>query len=397
MISLVDYLHCARCKGRLNTITADAMTGAQAGSLFCPQCELLVPVLDGIPDFIGARALADNDPAGLSTNGVAPNDGTPPLLECIRLAAVDRWPASLGDVLALGSGDGLVMESLAGQEAISTLLVVDSNADALRACRERLGVRGPGQKRHVGFARLSMAEDVLRDARLDLVIVTEALSRVGDVHGLLTMIHRVLRAGGQAILIAPNRRYRLAMCHAIAEVLVLQRARQQSWPEPSRAVIRMIAAMHQRYVHHSDPIGLAAFDDKHVFHPEVLEDLAQAVGFAQAEARPLQPDRLGGETTLRLCRAAGVEDAFAAELAPLVMSVGAPLFSLLGVPDSSAAMLLWLTKGIGPSARIFAARPAGPVLPFRQPEAALGGLPPRWSIEATAQETADGLQLTVDG
>ena len=70
---------------------------------------------------------------------------------------------------------------------------------------------------------------------------------------------------------------------------------------------------------------------------------------------------------------------------------------MLARQDSSAFLLAWLTKGVGPSVRTFAAPSRPATVPFRQPEAALGGLPPRWSIEATACDGPEGLEVTVDG
>ncbi len=81
----------------------------------------------------------------------------------------------------------------------------------------------------------------------------------------------------------------------------------------------------------------------------------------------------------------------------MVASVGKRYVSMLARRDSGAFLLVWLTKGIGPPVHSFVHEAQPGAVRFRQPESALGGLPPRWSIEATAREEPAGLQVSVDG
>jgi hypothetical protein len=59
--------------------------------------------------------------------------------------------------------------------------------------------------------------------------------------------------------------------------------------------------------------------------------------------------------------------------------------------------LLWLTKATGPTVRIFTSRPSGPPIAYRGPDAAVGGVMPRWSVEILARDTPDGVLMTVGG
>ena len=267
----------------------------------------------------------------------------------------------------------------------------------MRACRDRIAQDNRLDTLPLSFARFGLQDDPVRDATCDTILGIDALTRVGSVRALLAMAFRALRPGGRAFFVMPDRRYMQAVCHAMADALVLRHAREQAWSDPARAALQMIGVLQRRHVHHGDAAALADLQDKNLMVPEELEDAALEAGFQSVEALPLEPDPLGGETTWRLCRAAGIDETFAAEIAPVIVSVGARYFSMLSRQDSSPSILLWLTKGVGPSVRTFAPQPRPGAVPFRQPEAALGGMPPRWSIEATAQDGPDGLQLSLDG
>ena len=118
MKTLADHLHCPRCKGRLNTITAESIAGTPAGSLFCTMCEAIVPAPDGIPDFFGDRTVGDTHPLNLSGNAYGGDDDAAALQERIRGVAGPRWPASLGDVLELGCGGGRMTRTLVHNDTV---------------------------------------------------------------------------------------------------------------------------------------------------------------------------------------------------------------------------------------------------------------------------------------
>ncbi len=395
-MKLPDRLHCPRCKGKLSVIMAESLDGTPASSLICTSCSAVVPAVDGFPDFIGEATITDTDPLGLTGDPYPGDEAAAALLERICLAAEDHWPANLGHVIDLACGGGQLARPLALglNKTTSGLIVADSAIASLRACRDRVVFRSDDP---VVFVRLSLHQDAIRDAVADTVTGVDLLHRTGDVRAFLAMVHRILRPGGRAFFVVPNRRYILAFCHAMATALVHRHAREGGWNAECDQALRLIANLRRQLVHQGDLAFLSGLRDKHLFSAEELTDMAREVGFATAETAPLDPDPSGGATTMRLCREAGLADAFAEQIAPLIVSAGGPFFNLLSWADSSAKMLLCLTKGIGPSARTFSARPRPQPIAFANPEAALGGAPPRWSIEAIARDTADGVQVTLDG
>lgn len=385
-MNLPDRLHCPECKGRLDLVSANALR--------CTHCEQTFPVVDGIADFAG-KSITGSDCYG--GDGRRDDALSADLLARIRAAAGERWPATLGDVLELGCGRGQMTSAIVAGHAFRSMLVIDTDMDMIRSCRARIATLGIGADRPVFHATLGGDQNAIRDAVADTVLGLTLLSGIGDVRAFLTMVHRVLKPGGRALFVVPNRRYFQALCQAMAEALVQRYARDGVWPDGHQTVLSILADKRRLLVHRGDVGFLAALDEKHLFDSEALEDGGREIGFATAEMIPLAPDPAGAETVRRILQDAGAPDDAVREFAPLVSSAGQPFFSLLGRQDSSASMLLWLTKGGGPGVRIFSARSLPPPVGFMGPETALGGAPPRWSLEVLARDTPDGIVVTLGG
>jgi ubiquinone/menaquinone biosynthesis C-methylase UbiE len=393
-MKLAECLHCPLCKSRLAEVAATEVAGH---ALHCTSCERVIPVVDGIADFRGDTSAPASDRVAFSGDPRDEDAASTGLMRQIRAAAEARWPYCLDEVLELGCGSGQMTRALALHAEMRGMLVTDTALDMLRRSRDRLAKAAPALDDNLRYARIGGQEDTIRDAVADTVVGTFALQRCEVPRAFLAMVHRVLKAAGRAFFLVPNRRYHQAFCHATATALVQLHLRDGMWPEAGDATLRMLADLRQQLLHQGDQAFLSSRVEKHLFDSDALEDLALEIGFATADVIPLHPDPLGGETTVRLCRDAGIPADFAADLAPLVASAGAPFFSLLSRQDASASMLLWLTKGAGPTQRTFRARPKPPAVSFAIPDYAVGGAPPRWSVELTAHDSPDGVMVSVGG
>ena len=283
-MSLQDRLHCSECQSRLEP--------ASSGDLQCTGCGRSVALADGIADFVGEAAPPPSDP---HRYGPHPSVGEPPIGDLparIRMAAGGRWPPYLGDVLELGCGIGQMTEALVSTDAMRSLLAVDTAMQNVRACRERLGCR----ELPLSFATLSGSQNAIRDVVADTVSGVDVLARTGDVRGLLAMVYRVLKPGGRAWFVVPNRRYHQALCQAIAGALVQAHARDRVWPAEIHAAVGLLAWTRLLQLHQGDPGFLSTFDRKRLFDSEVLEELCCEAGFACAEMIPLAPDSFAAET-----------------------------------------------------------------------------------------------------
>jgi SAM-dependent methyltransferase len=390
-MNLSDRLHCPDCRGRLVEASADGWR--------CSNCDRTIALVDGIVDLVSE--LQPLPQAADRYRGVTREQGLPGsgLPARIKSAAGGRWPTTLGDTIEFGCGLGQMTEAIVTAETIRSLLVVDTDLAMLRACRARIGDHKVGQDSAptVLFAALGGGASAIRDAVADTVIGTTVLSAIGDTRAFLTMVHRILRTGGRALFVVPNRRYYQVVCLAIAEALTQRYARDGAWPDGCWTTMALLAETRRLLVHRGDLAFLGLLDEKHLFDSDAVEDLAKEVGFATAEMLPLDPDPVGGATFTRLCQDGGATDAFAREFGPLAATVGRPLLSLLSHQDSSAVSLLWLTKAAGPAVRIYTGRPAGPPVIHIASDSIVGGIMPRWSVELLARESPDGVSVTVGG
>jgi SAM-dependent methyltransferase len=388
-MTLTDRLHCPDCQGRLSANTVN--------TLRCTGCERIIPIIDGIADFIGDRAVPSADPHCYRGDPHPDDAQSDALLIRIRAAAADRWPTALGDVLEFGCGSGQMTRAIAVGHSFRSMMVLDSAIGMVRIARERVLAQGTHPEQPIFFATLSMERDAIRDMVADTVIGTALLPGIGDIHAFLSLVHRVLKPNGRALFVVSNRRYRQAMCQAMAEALVQRFARDGAWPDGTMAATTILAHGRLSLVHRGDLGLLSGLEEKHLFDSEALEEFGRETGFATAETIPLDPDPNGGEAARRMCAGAGASEDAAQALAPLAASAGQPFFSLLNRQDSSPSMLLWLTKSSGPNVSIFHAHPPSPPIGYLGPDTALGGPPPRWSIEVLPRETPDGIAVTLGG
>jgi SAM-dependent methyltransferase len=386
---LPDRLHCPDCKGRLAAVSDVALR--------CTGCERIIRTVGDIADFVGdplsLGAGADRDRGDPHRQ----DTGAADLFPRIKAVAGDRWPPSLGDIVEFGCGRGDTTQAVVADQAFRGLLVIDTQAEMLQACRARIIPRSTGADRLIAYATLSGALDAVRDAVADTVIGSALLSGINDTRTFLAMVHRILRPGGRAMFVVPNRRYHQAMCLAMAEALVQRHARDGAWPEGQQVALEFLAQTRRLLVHRGDPNLLSDQPVKHLFDSEALEDLGNEAGFATTEMIPLDPDPAGADTTGRICREAGAPADFYEMFGPLAASVGQPFFDLLGRRDCSASMLLWLTKARGPAVRIFPHQPAHQRPAQIGADVALGGASPHWSIELLARDTPGGILVSVGG
>lgn len=396
-MKLSDRLHCPNCKGRLISASAALPTGVSADALRCADCERAVRVVDGIADFVGEPLETQGNPDRYRGDLRLNETRAVGLLTRLQATAGDRWPGFLGDTIEFGCGRGEMTHALAAGQGVRSLLILDTQIEMLQACRTRLAPPGSGPDWPIAYATLSGDRNAIRDAVADTVVGMGLLSGIGDVSAFLAMVHRVLKPGGRAAFVVPNRRYHEAMCLAMAEALVQRRAREGAWPEGKESALEILAATKRLLVHRDDPKFLSSLSEKHLFDSERLEDMCREAGFATAEMLPLEPDPAGADTIRRVCQEAGAPDSFFDTFGQLAASAGKSFFGLLGRQDASASMLLWLTKAPGPDVRIFTPYPAPPPTGFVGPEVALGGVPPRWSVELLARDTPEGILISVGG
>jgi SAM-dependent methyltransferase len=361
--------------------------------MHCSDCARSVALIGGIADFVSeqlprARA-ADRYRCVTHGGGLGSNLPTQ-----IKSAAGSRWPASLGDVVEFGCGPGSMAEDIVSGETVRSLLVVDTNLSVLQACQRRIADLDSACP--IFFAALGDGHAAIRDAIADTVVGSTMLLGIGDTRAFLTMVHRVMKTGGRALFVVPNRRYCQAICLAMADALTQRYARDGTWSEGCGPVLTLLEETRRLLV-----LGNLEFPNSleatHLFDSDTLQDLGSQVGFCTADVIPLDPDPAGGRAITWLCKDAGATHDFAREFGSLAATVGHPYLSLLNYRDASAFSLLWLTKAAGPTVCIFSDRLARTPPVTVDPDVAVGGVLPRWSVELPARDTPDGVVVEVGG
>jgi SAM-dependent methyltransferase len=386
-MTLSDRLKCPDCQGRLTSASAGRVTSASAGQLVCDGCDRRFAVEDRIVDLTGPVGPGHYD-------GVAAEHGllATGLAGRIKAAAGTLWPSSLGDTIEIGCGLGSITRAILTQETVRSLLAVDSDLAMLRACRT--AVADFAADPPVLFVAPGDGLATIRDAVADTVIGTTVLSGIGDLRAFLTRVHQILRTKGRAMFVVPNRRYHLAACLGMAEALTQRYGRDGRWPDACTPVLGLLGDTRRRMLQQGDP---AVPGQLRLFDSDALADICHEVGFEPAAVLPLDPDPAGGQTLTRLCQDAGATQPFAQEFGSLAATVGRPYLGLLAQQDASAFSLMWVTKAAGPTVRVFTDRPSGPPMVYVGPDAAVGGLMPRWSVELLGRDTPDGVVVAVGG
>jgi hypothetical protein len=384
-MTLSDRLNCPDCQGRL--------TSAHAGQLTCETCDRGFAIAGGIVDLIGEREPAGPDqyPGVGREHGLLAAD----LPTRIKSAAESLWPASLGDTIEVGCGLAPMTQAILTAETVRSLLVIDSNLATLQSCQTR--IRDITPEIPVLFAALGSDLATIRDNVADTIIGITALAGITDTRAFLTRIHHMLKTNGRAAFVVPNRRYHQAVCVAMAEALAQRFARDGRWPEGCGPVLALLCEIRRSILHDGNPEARDLLDTRHLFLSDSLEDLGREVGFDAVEIRPLDPDPAGGQTITRLCQDAGASAEFAQEFGPFAATLGRSCLSLLDRRDACAFSLVWLTKAAGPSVQMFTDPQSGPPLSYVGPDAAVGGVMPRWSVELRARDTRDGVIVTIGG
>jgi SAM-dependent methyltransferase len=381
-MGLADVLSCPACQGRL----APATDGYH-----CADCQRPVATAGGI-------AILDEDGPGLYTgdpnwNAAAWSD----ILTRVRAAAGTRWPHALGALLELGCGPGQMTTALLASAHVQSLTAIDSNSALVAACRDRLASMGLTSEQPPVFAVATGRSATIRDASADTVIGMTLLPRAGDDKLILRTVHRALRPGGRAFFVLPNRRYWQALCSALADAIAQYPALDGQQPDINFEALALIARTRRLIIHRHDHAFLQTLQERQYGDSERMEDTAREIGFATAEALPLDPDPSGGESIRRALQAVGTDDATVRALVPLAASASHRYLELLSRQDSSASMLLWLTKADGPASAYFSAQPPPPPVPYLDPQSGVTSARPRWSLELLARPTETGIHLSLGG
>ena len=114
----------------------------------------------------------------------------------VEATLLEVLPARIGHLLDIGTGTGALLERLAGRAEAA--LGVDASRTMLALARTRLAKPGLG---HCAVRLADMYRLPLPDAAFDVVVLQMVLHYAEDLDGALAEAARVLRPGGQLVIV----------------------------------------------------------------------------------------------------------------------------------------------------------------------------------------------------
>lgn len=256
-LELSEIFVCPTCRpaqGLIVLVDAIEERRVREGHLGCPECEMRVPIRDGVVrfdrargpgegrDLDRARAGAADGPAGDAAAAAPSTDaallsGVDPEEGATRLAALLGADRTEGCLL-LGPGLGRLASPLAGLAGDAEVLALAAGAPTPGAAGEEPGDRGGEADGGATPPRVSRAAGV---APGDLPIVTGRLAGVALLRPAAEAVReavRVLEEGGRVVLLEPSPAARGVLDGAPVGVAAAEEAAVVGVREPGSAAAR---------------------------------------------------------------------------------------------------------------------------------------------------------------
>ena len=365
----------------------------------CDRCDTPVTVTGGILDFTHGSPAALTTPGEYDARHQIDDERSAARYRDLKRLAGERWPTSLGSVLEVGCGTGLLTRGLVrGDDAID-LTATDISLPMLLATRGHLERAGLLSNIPVTFAAHDGTEPVFRDNIFDTAVGTSVLHHITDVRGFLANVFRWLKPGGRAFFTEPNLRYHRALGQTLADIIAIMYRSDPEFSHGRQTLLNLVGQWRQGILHQNDLPFLSGLDDKHMFASDKFEAMGREIGFATALAIPVAYSPTGLGFVHRLCAQIGIGEPVRSSVLGLLPAYANRYMSLLSDRDQTGSFLFWLEKGTGPAIRHFSGPPAPDAAPPDDlPESfRTGGLPPRWSLELTASRTENGVAVLLHG
>jgi SAM-dependent methyltransferase len=378
-----SFFRCTRC--------GHALDDASPNRLVCAECGLVVPVRDGIIDFVGGAATTELDNIDYDERYGIDEDHSLNLFHLLQRATGPLWPKDFGDALEVGCGTGGLSLALLSNIAADRVVLTDISPKMLRLCHARLRAADTMRATAVTFATYSGTEACIRPGVFDTCFGTAVVHHITDVAGFLAQIHAVLKPGGCAFFMEPNLEFHRALTRTMGDI-VAELLRDQSVSEPDISLmLNWTGEVHCNIVNTGDIEVLAEREDKHFFAGETFVGWASTAGFTPAAALPCDPDPTGWNTIQTYLDQNRISANGFALLKQWWPAKHVRHFKHLTAADQSPSYLFWLRKPHHPAAIDAAPRPAAPV------PAAQSQRPARTMMVLRLDRDGEDLRLVVTG
>jgi 2-polyprenyl-3-methyl-5-hydroxy-6-metoxy-1,4-benzoquinol methylase len=385
----LDLYQCPKCQG--------ALASLDVAAIGCASCGTSVAVVDGVVDFVSGQARSTLDDIDYDEYYRIDDGYSDTLVRNIKAYSGARWPAKLGVTLEVGCGTGGFSRALLGVEAPERLVLSDVSTKMLRICRGHLDRLGLRADRRVSFATYSAVERCFRSEAFDACVGTSVVHHVADVRGFMLDLWRLLKPGGRAFFLEPNRRFHDALLATLADIVAAYlRQGVDLTDQDLHRIVNWMGEVRCNMLHADDLEYLATREDKHLFRVEDIEAFGRQAGFEVSEALNCGPDPSGKYTASVYLGQSGVGPGRLDEILNLMPAYQDRYFSLLNPQDTSPSYIVYFAKPAEGSAvpPMMAPAPgAGTPTPPTREQLML-----RHHIGLTASKAASGgLSIAVDG
>ena len=325
-------LRCPACK-------SDGVLFLHQEIAECERCGATYPAPAGIIDFVAGREVTALDAQHYHEEKKVAPDSCRKFARHLLTAADGLLPKTIGKVLEIGAGTGLLTGGLLSECACGSAVVTDISPDMLRICQETVRQTAPGSADRVVFCTYSGKEDILPDSAFDLCIGNSVVHHILNYRDFFRVVRDALAPGGRAVFIEPGAPFHDALTLAMSDALLAcDPALDPAWA-PVRA---WIAETRSRLMFPA--VGMEAREDKHIFSREDVTRAAKAAGYGRVVLIPLDRDPEGASAVAGYLRELGVTAARIEEFLPVYASCARHHFRHLPEADRSAMYVIGLRR-----------------------------------------------------
>jgi SAM-dependent methyltransferase len=270
------------------------------------------------------------------------------------------------------------------------VVLTDISPKMLGICRERLRQAMPERVQSFDFATYSGTERCFRDDSFDSCFGTAVVHHITDVPAFLEQVNDLLKPGGFAFFMEPNRSFHRALAATMAEVVSDFLRDGTIAASDSSRMLNWTAEVHCNIVNMGDTEVLAEREDKHLFDGATFLNWARDAGFGGAAALPCDPDPTGWGTMQNYLQQFGITPGGFAALAQAWPAKSRRHFAALTSNDQSPSYLFWLRKVTWPAAALRDG-------PMTQGPGPVRALPTEFWVSAGAKYRDDTLEINLSG
>jgi ubiquinone/menaquinone biosynthesis C-methylase UbiE len=318
-----DLLKCPSC-GRRATF-AKVNKG-----VFCQICERSFSAHDDVIDFVDNSADTALNVDSYDQQKNFSVETSRSVFRHLTEASGGAIGESLGVVLEVGAGTGLLTVGMLDDGGFDRAIITDISHRMLARCRRRVA-----SSDKVLFATYSGREPIFAEDSFDLCIANSVLHHIAEYQAFLADMAKALRPGGVAVFVEPSAPYHNALSLAMMDSLcaVLADGSASAADPDVKTLAAWISDVRFRLAFQNNVECVRALEDKYIFSRENLIEAGLSAGFNSIDIRPNFVDPTGNIGLASYLGELGISSGFASNFLPVYTQYARNYFGALTVDD----------------------------------------------------------------